>query len=75
MLVVSFATWYEKIQATARNGAFVHAMEEHVLGALYRFRVSSPGAEVKLERASETSPVWCGHKHVHRLNKQWFLSR
>ncbi len=33
------------------------------------------GAEENLERASEKSPVWCGHKDVLRLNKGWFLSR
>ncbi len=30
----------------------------------------APGAEATLERASETSPVWCGHKDVLHLNKR-----
>ncbi len=29
----------------------------------------APGEEAELERASETSPVWCGHKDVLHLNK------
>ncbi len=38
MLVVSFTIWYKKIQATARAGAIVRAMEEHALRAQYSFR-------------------------------------
>ncbi len=30
----------------------------------------APGAEATLERASETSPVWCGHKDFLHLNKR-----
>ncbi len=30
----------------------------------------APGAEATLERASETSPVWCGHKDILHLNKR-----
>ncbi len=29
----------------------------------------APGSEATLERASETSPVCCGHKDVLHLNK------
>ncbi len=78
MLVVSFVTWYEKIQVRARNGAFVSTMEEHALRAciIYVLGWLAPDTEVKLERASETSPVWCGHKYILRLNKLYIkLSR
>ncbi len=48
-------------------------IEEHALQAQYRFRArltrASFDAEVKLERTSETSLVWCGRKDVLRLNK------
>ncbi len=55
-------------QATARTGVFVRAIED---GAQYRFHahLTRACAEEKLERASEMSPVWCGHKDVLQLNK------
>ncbi len=55
MLVISFATWYEKIQATVRNGTLVHAFEEHVLQGLYNFQIRLTHAEVKLERVRNVS--------------------
>ncbi len=62
MHVVSFAVWYEIIHATAHAGTFVRVIEERVW--------LTPGAEATLERMSETSPVWCGHKDVLHLNKR-----
>ncbi len=35
----------------------------------------APGAEATLERASETSPIWCGHKDVLHLNAILFKKK
>ncbi len=71
MHIVYFTLWYEMIQATARGGAFVRVLKimryEHSTVSTLVWLV--PAAEVKLERASETSPIWCGHKDFLRLNK------
>ncbi len=45
MYVVSYELWYEKIQATARAGAFVRAFEEHSTDSMLTWL--TPGAEVK----------------------------
>ncbi len=53
------------IQATARVDTFVRVFEECALRAQYLLRARfAPGTEETLERASETSPVCCGHKDV-----------
>ncbi len=67
MLVVSFAIWYEMIQATARAGAFVRAIEEHALRAQYRFRTrltrawrwSEAGARLKRLRFDVIVKTFC----------------
>ncbi len=56
------------IQATARAGTFVRVFEERVLRAVSFPRIV--WLEATLERTSETSPVWCGHKDVLWLNKR-----
>ncbi len=70
MHVVSFAVWYEMIQAKARRhlcACIWRALYEHsIFSALVWL---APDAEATLERKSETSPVWCGHKDVLHLNK------
>ncbi len=61
------------IQATARAGTFVRVFEESARyehSIFYALVWLAPGAEATLERASETSPVWCGHKDVLHLNKR-----
>ncbi len=60
------------IQATARASTFVRVFKERALRAQYLSVLVwlAPGAEATLERASETSPVWCGHKDVLHLNKR-----
>ncbi len=61
------------IQATERAGTFVRVFEERALRAQYLLRARltrACDAEATLERASETSPVWCGHKDVLHLNKR-----
>ncbi len=63
MHVVSFVLSYEMIQTTAHAGT---RYEPSTVSALIWL---APCTEVKLERASESSPVWCGHKDVLRLNK------
>ncbi len=35
----------------------------------------APVAEVTLELASETSPIWCGHKDVLHLNNNPFQEK
>ncbi len=67
----SFFRWYEMIQAVC-TGAFVLYLKsvcyEHgIFSALIWL---APGAEAMLERASETSPIWCSHKDVLHLNKR-----
>ncbi len=71
MLVVYFALWYERIQATARAGAFVRAIEDHALRAqdCFRARLTSAWRWSEGKCVSETSSVWCSRKDVLRLNK------
>ncbi len=71
MLVVYFALWYERIQATARAGTFVRAIEDHALRAqdCFRARLTSAWCWSEVKRTSETSSVWCSRKDVLRLNK------
>ncbi len=67
MLVISFAIWYEMIQATVRAGAFVRAIEEHALRAQYRFRTrlsrawrwSEAGARLKRLRFDVIAKTFC----------------
>ncbi len=66
MHVVYSRLEYERIQATARAGAFVGAIEEHARAAS---TVPFPRSWSEVESAPETSPVWCGSKNVLRLNK------
>ncbi len=63
---------YNNVKASARAGTFVlylkSACYEHSMFSALIWLV--PGAEATLERASETSPVWRGHKDVLHLNKR-----
>ncbi len=50
------------------TGTFVRVFEE--CSIFYALVWLAPGVEATLERASQTSPVWCGHKDVLHLNKR-----
>ncbi len=61
--------WYRLQRAPAPLCVYLKSAhyEHSIFSALVWL---APGAEAKLERASETSPVWCGHKDVLHLNKR-----
>ncbi len=59
------------IQDTARTGTFLRVKSvryEHSIFSALVWLVL--GAEAKLERTSDMSPFWCGHKDVLHLNKR-----
>ncbi len=60
--------WYRLQRAPAPLCVYLKSAryEHSIFSALVWL---APGAEAKLERASETSPVWCGHKDALHLNK------
>ncbi len=57
-------------QATVRAGIFVLKSARYEHSIFPTLVWLAPGAEAMLERASETSPVWCGHKDVLHLHKR-----
>ncbi len=60
------------IQATACAGTFVRVFEERALRAQYllRARLTRTWRGGNVMRASETSPILCGHKDALHLNKR-----
>ncbi len=57
-------------QAAVRAGIFVLKSARYEHSIFPTLVWLAPGAEAMLERASETSPVWCGHKDVLHLHKR-----